>query len=390
MRKMFVLLTAVFISLNIMPVKAMEKTSETLKKNVVTEGEGLYVDPTIEGRYIYKGGNPNNYIKLGNDLYRIISLEKDGTIKVIKNESIGSKAWDEENVRYSTDSNDFCTSEYGCKSWGSKTTTLDSSGNKVTQMPWEVNGTLKNLPEKEASLNTYLNNDWYNTLDKDVQDLIVTKDWNIGPTAYNQTNLSDSMKEEAAYKWKGKIALMNVTDYVKGSSNNACTSVLAYVNKYGYPSTCYKMSNTHNYLYAKDWNGKWMISSYSTSIYETASTYVFSACGGGCGESNYCVGSGSVGYGKSVLPAFYLSSNTSLEGSGTLEQPYTIEKYIEDKEEIKGGQTGSENKVEDNNKEEVDVVQVPSTSAEMSIIIASMGVIFIACAALLTRKVLKK
>ena len=33
---------------------------------------------------IYKGADPNNYIVLSNELYRIISLESDNKIKVIK------------------------------------------------------------------------------------------------------------------------------------------------------------------------------------------------------------------------------------------------------------------------------------------------------------------
>ncbi len=190
MKKLFLTLTIFILSISFYPVKAMEKTADILKKNVVTSGDGLYVDSTIDGRYIYRGANPNNYIKLGDDLYRIISVEKDGTIKVIKQESIDKKAFDERNARYSTNSEDFCTSQYGCKAWGSNTTTLDTNGNKVTQMPWEVNGTLKNLPDKEATLNTYLNNDFYNSLSDDVKNLIVEGTWNIGPTAYNQTNLS--------------------------------------------------------------------------------------------------------------------------------------------------------------------------------------------------------
>lgn len=44
--------------------------------------DGLY---NIEEEYIYRGENPSNYAKIGNDKYRIISLNKnDKTIKLIK------------------------------------------------------------------------------------------------------------------------------------------------------------------------------------------------------------------------------------------------------------------------------------------------------------------
>lgn len=43
---------------------------------------------------IYKGNNPDNYIKINNKLWRIISLNKDGSIKIVSNDKIDSTAWD--------------------------------------------------------------------------------------------------------------------------------------------------------------------------------------------------------------------------------------------------------------------------------------------------------
>ena len=372
MKKLFLTLTIILLSISFYPVKAMEKTADILKKNVVTDGDGLYIDSTVEGRYIYKGGKPNNYIRLGDDLYRIISLEKDGTIKVIKQESIVSeKFWDEQKARYSTNSEDFCTSMSGCKTWSSNTTTLDKDGNKVTQMPWEVNGTPKNLPDKEATLNTYLNNDFYSGLSDDVKDFIVEGTWNVGPTAYNQTNLSESIKEEGDYKWKGKIALMNATDYVKSSTSSVCNSVSAYWNN----SSCYNNSSTHNYLYSSD-NYQWTLS-------PEARSHAYLVFIVGSGSHLHYDGAGYLGY---VRPAFYLSSETTLNGEGTETNPYTVSKYVE------------ETKDEENNKdvkEEVNigneqVVEVPSTSAQMSIIIASIGIIFIGASIIITKTMTKK
>ncbi len=377
MKKLFLTLTIFLLSISFYPVKAIEKTADILKKNVVTEGDGLYKDTTIAGRYIYKGGNPNNYIKLGDDLYRIISLEKDGTIKVIKQESIGYMAWDEENARYSTNSDDFCTSQYGCKSWGSNTTTLDTNGNKVTQMPREVNGTLKNLPDKEASLNTYLNNDFYNNLNDDVKSLIVEKLWNVGPTADNQTNLSESIKEESAYKWKGKVALMNATDYVKSSSNVACMSVKDYLWDYvGNNSVCYTNSSTHNYLYSN--NYPWMLSpgsdQYAGGLFNVSDSY--SALSGNYRAMDRLA----------ARPAFFLLAKTTLSGEGSQTNPYTISKYMEEiKEEPKDEGNKDEIKV-DNGQ----VVEVPSTSAFGSIIIAGLGLACVIGSALIMKRITGK
>src|SRR5699024_1470223 len=64
---------------------------------VVESGDGLYADEYEEGRYIYKGANPNNYITFSGETWRIISVENDGSIKIMRNESIGKRAWDSSN-----------------------------------------------------------------------------------------------------------------------------------------------------------------------------------------------------------------------------------------------------------------------------------------------------
>ena len=376
MKKLFLTLTVIILSISFYPVKAMEKTADILKKNVVTTGDGLYVDNTVDGRYIYKGGNPNNYIRLGDDLYRIISVEKDGTIKVIKQDSIGSMAWDEKNARYSTNSADFCTSIYGCKAWGSNTTTLDSNGNKITQMPWEVNGTLRNLPDKEATLNTYLNNEFYNSLSDDVKSLVIEKIWNVGPTAWNQVNLSESIKEESAYRWKGKVALMNATDYVKASTNSACSSVQKYMAPYlSGDSSCYNSSSTHNYLYSSNW--PWIVSPFANSY----ARFVFLV--GSSGDLHYDY----AGYGGGVRPALFLSAKTTLNGEGSEADPYKVSKYIEEvKEEPKDEESNNKDEVKVDNGQ---IVEVPSTSAFGSIIIAGLGIACVTGSAVIMRKTTK-
>ena len=289
-----------------------DTAAEMLKAKVVTSGDGLYTDSTEAGRYVYRGADPNNYITLGTDTYRIIAVESDNTLKVIKNGSIGSKAFDTQNARYSTISTDYCNSTYGCKVWGSKTTTLDTNGKNVTQMPREVNGTLYNLPDAEATLNTYLNNDWYNSLSSNVQNIVVSHMFNVGATKYNETNLSNTITQEQTYKWKGKVGLMNQSDYVKASTNSECTSVNAYYNV----SSCYNNSATHNWIYAgpaaKSWSRTIAPSSSSNAF------HVFFVSGGG--NLNYNFASTSTG----VAPVLYLSSDISLEGDGTSNSPYTV------------------------------------------------------------------
>ena len=293
-------------------IKKKLLTPRDLTKNVVTTGDGLYVDTTEEGRYIYRGANPNNYIKLGSDMYRIISVESDNTLKVIKNGSIGDKVFDTTKARYSSTSTDYCTSANGCDVWGSKTTTLDTNGNNVTQMPREVGGTLYNLPDAEATLNTYLNNDWYNSLSSNVQNIVVSHMFNVGAAKYDETNLSNTISQEKAYKWKGKVGLMNPSDYVKASTNSACDSVNAYKSN----SSCYNNSATHNWIYAgpaaRDYS--WTIAPFSSS-YAGSVFRVY---------SDGFLGGPNANRSNGAAPVLYLSSDISLEGDGTSNSPYTV------------------------------------------------------------------
>ena len=53
-------------------------------KDPTSTDDGLYADPEESNRYIFKGADPDNYITIGDEEYRIMSIESDGTLKVIK------------------------------------------------------------------------------------------------------------------------------------------------------------------------------------------------------------------------------------------------------------------------------------------------------------------
>ncbi len=313
------------------PIDGM--STSDLKELVVTSGDGLYEDDTESGRYVYRGAAPDNYITLGSDTYRIIAVESDGTLKVIKNGSIGSMVFDlgystsisgvtdassMDGTRYTSVSTDYCyyssstTSYFGCKVWGSKTTMLDSSGNNITTMPREVGGTSYNLPDTEAYINTYLNTTWLNSLSSTVQSKIVTHMFNVGVTKKNETSLANTITQEQAYKWKGKVGLMNVSDYVKASTNSSCTSVSEYYSN----SSCYNNSATHNWIFAgpaaKTYS--WTIAPYSHSTaYYVLFVYSSGKFAGPVASSIY-----------GAAPVLYLSSNIQLSGKGTSGEPFTI------------------------------------------------------------------
>ncbi len=277
--------------------------AEMLKAKVVTSGDGLYTDSTEAGRYIYRGAAPDNYIQLGDDMYRIIAVESDNTLKVIKNGSIGYREFDSQGYRDETSNGaggTYCAQadDFGCNAWA-------TSGNFV-------NGKYSGIVLKDAELNTYLNNDWYNTLN--YGNLITFHTWHVGSVNGNETNLQISVNEEKKYTWSGKIGLMGATDYVKASTNSACSSVSSYLLE----KTCYENSDIHNWIY-KDIGVDW-IWTITPTVYDTFGVWlVVSNDGGRLGISD----DGGVAAGANgVAPVFFLNSNITLSGTGTSSDPY--------------------------------------------------------------------
>ena len=122
-----------------------EVVNNDVTYNYATE-VGMMED--IGGNIRYYGTDPNNYVSFNNELWRIIGVFNnidDGTgiqeirIKIARNESIGNYAFD-------NDSND-----------------------------WSV-----------ATLNTYLNGDYLNSLTSNAQDMIGVALWNLGGSSTQQ------------------------------------------------------------------------------------------------------------------------------------------------------------------------------------------------------------
>ena len=297
--------------------------SVDLTSLVTTTGDGLYLDTyesdATEKRYIYRGANPDNYIDFNNgsktseeekELWRIMALEPDGTLKIIRNDIIGKIQFDTRSGRYS--STGYCNSnQYGCNVWGSKTTMLDSSENNVSEMkriPKNTNSPAYDLPTEESYLNTYLNREWYNTLDSESKEMIVPYIWNVGLVSSGNYNFNENIIEEQANKWNGKVGLMTAIDLVKASTNPECKSVYNYF----YYVACYGDSETHNWLHKK---GIFTMSPYPNS----ESRGIWGILSGG--SLNYAIFSYDQ---RSVLPAVHLKSDIKLQGKGTMDSPYTI------------------------------------------------------------------
>lgn len=65
-----------------------------IKDSLTESGNGLY---KVDNEYIFKGDKVNNYVNLGGTLYRVISINDDGTIRIIEDKRSSSHVtpWDD-------------------------------------------------------------------------------------------------------------------------------------------------------------------------------------------------------------------------------------------------------------------------------------------------------
>ena len=234
---------------------------------IITVGEGLYEDEYQGGRYIFKGGNPNNYITFNNEEagWRIISIEPDKTLKIMKINNINTSinlAWDD------TNSNNW---------------------------------------RRPATLNTYLNGTYYNSLSSEAQRQIVAKDWSIGRVTEDNNNLAAQINNENSAKWNGKVALATVSEYIRANSdtNNCGTYELTNINSF---CTNTGWMDDHNY---------WWTLTPSGAFYNAF--YIYASKG-----DIYISSTQSTN--RAVRPVIYISSKVQIiGGTGTSQDPYTIE-----------------------------------------------------------------
>ena len=244
-------------------------TGDTILDNVdiVTSGDGLYKDEYEDGKYTYKGANPNNYVTFNNEKagWRIISINSDGTIKIMRNKDI----------------------------------------NTSDNLAWDTSGS--NNWNRPASLNTYLNEDYYNSLTSTAQSQIVTSTYYTGAVTNNNNDMQDQINDEKGTTSNVKVALPTVSEYIRAGSNTSCKTFSTYSSNYG---TCK--------------NSDWMFD--SSSYWWTLSPY--SSYSGGVffvvtdGNVNIYYANATT---NAVRPAITLSSDVQITGgTGTRSNPYTL------------------------------------------------------------------
>lgn len=68
--------------------------AETLKAKAEVEGSGIVADELVPRRYVYRGSDANNYLKYSNKIWRIVSIEPDGSLKLLDYAYVRIVNWD--------------------------------------------------------------------------------------------------------------------------------------------------------------------------------------------------------------------------------------------------------------------------------------------------------
>ncbi len=221
---------------------------------------------------IFNGSNPDNYVKYDNELWRILAVENN-RLKIFR-------------VNKLDGTNRLARQRYN---------------NNITGNEWA-----------DSTLNSYLNQDFYNTLSSVQKNMIYNENsWNVGNVT-KRDNGETLYQGAKTKKWIGKIGLIAAYEYVYASDMEECYTE--------FTSECGR--STHNWL-TKEFNGlSWTISPskelYPCEEFECSINFHIN----GYGFLNNHVVNNSF----EINPVLVLKDNVKiLGGTGTSTDPYILE-----------------------------------------------------------------
>ncbi len=199
MKKFLLFLSLISLSFGMVsPVMAASNASATLRAKVVTEGDGIYKDEVTDGRYVYKGSNPNNFIKFNNELWRIMAVETDGSLKIIRANALDNgMVFDLDTVKNDFSKGDYCyMSGFGCNAWG-KSDYFNNGyyPSNVSSSDFSFEGKIS----EDSTINKYLNGIYLSNLSNGAGNQIVSYKYGIGGVDYYNKYFSDYFSTQSNY-----------------------------------------------------------------------------------------------------------------------------------------------------------------------------------------------
>ena len=256
----------------------------------------LQVDSKFATEYRYRGGSVNNYVTFNNEVWRIIGIipteDTDGNvenrIKIIRDISIGNMHWNE-----------------------TRDATTNSYNNWIT-----------------GTLNTYLNNDYYNTLTSDAKSMIGTAKYYLGGGISSDTT-TDVMWQYERKKANDPVRYYYETNPIMQNDPSKKIAIM-YASDYGYAAS--KECTMNLFKYNGSANCKttnnWLDKSVDTWLLPQISDHycnAFSVRSDGLVNGIYLISDRVNEDEYAVRPVLYLSSKVKISsGSGTSSVPYQL------------------------------------------------------------------
>ena len=307
-----------------------------------TDTTNLAVDEAGNTRYI--GSNPNNYVSVDGDIWRIIGVMKnvdDGSgnkedrVKIIRSTSIGNYSWDtsESSVNSGSGVNEWSQADLmkllnpgyesesvgGSLYWNNQSgICYSSSSNSTTNCNFTSTGIKEKLKNMlgNAVWNTGSNGSSYSYDNiKTAKFYELERGSNTGKICTSGNYCNDTVARTTT--WTGKIGLMYPSDYGYATSGGSSVDRATCLNKelYNWDSSNVSDCKNNDWLFLNN-SAQWTISPNADSSCASFVFYVYSD--GSVSNNGALVNLG-------VRPVGYLLSNTSIQsGDGSSGNPFIL------------------------------------------------------------------
>ncbi len=320
----------------------LEKGKVPLSDYVADTASDTAIDEAGNTRYI--GADPNNYVSIDGDIWRIIGVMKDiddGTdnksdrVKLIRSESIGGYSWDssDENINVSYGVNEWSQADLmkllnpgyesesvgGSLYWNNQSgKCYNSNNNSTTSCNFTSTGIKDKLKAliSDAVWNTGANDGKTYTVDNIITSKFyeLERSSNTGKICSSGDYCNDTV--ERTTTWTGKVGLMYPSDYGYATSGGSTTDRATCLNTYLYNWSDSSVSDCKNNDWLFNNSLQWTISPGADSSAARCAFIVDS--GGTVGCSIACND-------FAVLPVVYLTSNVGVQsGDGSKGNPFIL------------------------------------------------------------------
>ena len=216
-----------------------EKFSDIILSNeeaTLNTGDGLYLYDT---KYYFSGTDINNYVEFNDEIWRIVSIEEDGGIKIVKDSVVEidkiaqyestSPFWEKYYNNYFKEYNkNKITSEgkvpFDIRGRRPLNTSLSNSYCIITNNGCNAydKGTFLDLiVDEESILKTYLEQVFFPNMTKTAQEQIQNYTLNIGVVETNK-KIDAVLSSEQSNTTISYIGLLNISDYVYATQDTTC------------------------------------------------------------------------------------------------------------------------------------------------------------------------